>query len=142
MFASDLYVIYNGSPCKSHTDRPLMHIVSITYRETRLTERQYRYTIKQKSTRIFLFRWRTTQAEIGFLFSLTFALTVSSVSQSLIFIKNFVDNGHDGKYRTLNSKSKKCTMLFPVKVTNTAVKEQHDMSYGKSYNPNGIVKTL
>ena len=33
-------------------------------------------------------------------------------------------------------------MLFPVKVTNTAVKEQHDMSYGKSYNPNGIVKTL
>ena len=31
-------------------------------------------------------------------------------------------------------------MLFPVKVTNTAVKEKHDMSYGKSYNPNGIVK--
>ena len=33
-------------------------------------------------------------------------------------------------------------MLFPVKVTNTAVKEKHDMHYGKSYNPNGIVKTL
>ena len=56
-------------------------------------------------------------------------------------VSRFTD-GHDGKYRTLNSKRKKCTMLFPVKVTNTAVKEKHDMHYGKSYNPNGIVKTL
>ena len=33
-------------------------------------------------------------------------------------------------------------MLFSVKVTDAVVKEKHDMSYGKSYNPNGIVKTL
>ena len=63
------------------------------------------------------------------------------VSDSLI-IKYFVDNGDDGKAKTLSSKTKKCTMLFPVKVTKTAASKKHDMTYEKSFNPNGIVKIL
>ena len=58
------------------------------------------------------------------------------------FLKHFVDNGDDGKFRTLNSKRKKCTMLFPVKVTKTAANKKHDMSYGKSWSPNGIVENF
>ena len=64
------------------------------------------------------------------------------ISHSHICYNTFVDNGHDGKAATLNSNTKKCTMLFPVKVTKTAAKKKHDMSYGKSFNPNGIVETL
>ena len=106
-----------------------------------------RYTIKQKSTRISLFRWRRTQTEIVSLLTYFYSyclqrLTIFNIYKIILNVKNFVDNEDDGKYRTLNSKRKKCTMLFPVKVTDTAVKEKHDMSYGKSYNPNGIVKTL
>ena len=62
-------------------------------------------------------------------------------SDSLI-IKYLVDNGDDGKAKTLSSKTKKCTMLFPVKVTKTAANKKHDMTYEKSFNPNGIVKIL
>ena len=53
-----------------------------------------------------------------------------------------LDNGDDGKAKTLSSKTRKCTMLFPVKVTKTAANKKHDMTYGKSFNPNGIFETL
>ena len=54
-----------------------------------------------------------------------------------------LENGDYGQAKTLRSKTKKCTMLFPVKVTkNTANRKRRDTSYGKSSNSNGIVKTL
>ena len=50
----------------------------------------------------------------------------------------FLANG-DGKVSTLNSNTKKCTMVFVTKIT-WDKGEIHDVSYGKSLNPKpGIV---